>query len=30
MDIIFIGGIVGFPLLTYALAAGCDRLGARQ
>jgi hypothetical protein len=30
MDIIFIGGIVGFLLLSWALAAGCDSLGARR
>jgi hypothetical protein len=30
MDIIFIGGIVGFLLLGWALAAGCDSLGARR
>ena len=30
MDILFVGAIVVFLLVTCAFAAGCDRLGALQ
>jgi hypothetical protein len=30
MDIIFVGGIVVFFLVTCAYAVGCEQLGARQ
>lgn len=30
MDIIYIGAIVAFLLLTCGLAAVCDKLGARK
>jgi hypothetical protein len=30
MDIVFIGAIVLFYLLTAAMAAGCDKLGGKQ
>jgi hypothetical protein len=29
MDIVFIGAIVAFAVLTWAMAAGCARLGER-
>jgi hypothetical protein len=30
MDIVFVGGIVAFLLVTCAFAAGCGKLGERQ
>lgn len=30
MDLLFIGAIVGFLVLTWAFAAGCDKLGGPQ
>jgi hypothetical protein len=30
MDFLFIGAIVGFLVVTWAFAAGCDKLGGPQ
>lgn len=30
MDLIFLGAIVAFFVLSYALAAGCAKLGGEQ
>jgi hypothetical protein len=30
MDIVFIGAIAGFVALTWAMVAGCARLGERK
>ena len=30
VDIVFIGAMMAFFLVTWALAAGCEKLGERQ
>lgn len=29
MDVVYVGGIVGFFLLVWALAQACDKLGGK-